>query len=154
MNDPHFQTKPLNEKHKAILLGVAQILIFLPKEWDQNSLDERFWNRTQSLIHVMPVLQRFFLKCALLFFDLLPFFWGYGPQFFCDLTFEKKKTYFERWISSSFLTFREIAKAIRGLVLVVYMSDEEIWRYMDFDPLTHIQERRQWREKLIREKTS
>lgn len=136
------------------MLSLSHVLVQLPSELNQTQIEERFLQRTHTLLSVTPVIQRCFLRWVCLLFDLMPFFFGFGPNYFTDLSAHKKQLYFDKWLYSHFLIFRDLAKAIRGLVLVVYFSDQDIWRYIDYDPWTHVRERTELRQKLLREKSS
>ncbi len=141
----------ISPKWKSILLCLSHVLVSLPPELDQQQIEKRFLQRTNTLLSVTPVIQRWFLRCVSLLFDLLPFFFGFGPTFFTELASEKKQKYFDKWLYNRFLIFRDCAKAIRGLVLVVYFSDEDIWQYIDYHPKEHIRERTELRQKLLNE---
>lgn len=143
----------ISPKWKSILLGLSHALVQLPKDLDQQQIEKRFLQRTNRLLIVMPVIQRCFLRMANLLFDLLPFFFGFGPTFFTELPLVKKQKYFDAWLYNRFLLFRDLAKAIRGLVLVVYFSDEEIWQHIDYHPKEHIRERIVLRQKLLNEQS-
>ena len=144
----------LSQKWQRILLALSHILVPLPVELDQKQIEKRFLQRTNDILKVTPPIQRWFLHFVSLVFDCLPFFFGFGPNVFTDLKPIQQQQYFDKWLFNRFVILRDSAKAIRGLVLVVYFSDQDIWKYIDFDPWTHVRERTELRNKILSEKSS
>ncbi len=141
---------PAPPRWQSVLLALTQALSVLPASLDQSRIEAHFLQSLRGFAKTMPVFHFFFLRLACLAFEILPLFFGLGAAFYTQLPVAARKIYFERWLNARCVLFRDIAKMLRSLACVFYFSSPEIWRHMDYDPHTHIRERIQLRETLLK----
>lgn len=147
MQRPEYKLSP---RFQSQLIGISRAAVDLPDSLDRDAIEARLLKNVAILFFQMQKFNRLVIRVIYFFFERLPFFFGCGPHRFSKLKIEKQKRYLDKWLNHRFVWFRDMGKAVRGVVMVIYFSDRDIWKYLDYDPLTHIRKRIQLREEILK----
>ncbi len=108
-----------------------------------------FYGYMNRMLNELPPVTRFFFKIGFVIFEYAPFICGFGFSKFSNLTASKKEKYTNKWAHSKIVAFREIFKAMKGFLLVIYFSEKRIWNYVGYLPEAYIDERIKLRAEIL-----
>ena len=137
---------------QKILIALADALILEPEDLKISERNEGMLHRCEILMQEMPRYFRFVLRIAFFFFNNMTILFGFGIKNFVSLSPDAKRAYTDRWLKTKITILREIFKALRGLVMMTYFSHPDVWRYIGYDPASHVKERLVLRKRLVERK--
>lgn len=145
--------KPFKLSARAcrVILALKSALIQVPPELVVRDVDHLLLLRAELLIRQFPRTFRWGFLMGIYLFDRLTFFFGHGVLRFVQLKDDSRRQYCDRWLHSRFRFFRDVITGLRGLVMVTYFSNQDIWQYIGYDPHTHVKQRIAMREALLKE---
>lgn len=134
---------------RKILLHSFRVLAPHSDKIELSGIEEKILSDCQAILgEMMPLFRRGFLF-GLWLLEHLCFLFGFGFKKFTHLSPEAQKKYLESWDHSRWVSFREFFKSLRGLILMSFYSDPRVWAYIGYDPLPHLEERIELRQKLL-----
>lgn len=138
MNETSFK---VSARIRLILLAVAATLVREPADLIIHNKEERLIHRMQLILAQFPSPQRFFMCLGILFFDRVPFLFGFGLRRFVNMGDAARQQYVKAWSHTRSTLLHELYKGIRGLVLVCYFSHTDIWNYIGYTPHAFVSDR-------------
>lgn len=142
----------LSRRTKGILVALMRALIEEPEDLAIHHPEEFVLAKSERLLQEMPRFTRFGFLFMIHAFDRLTLFFGFGLFRFVHLKLESQRKYAAKWHSAKSEFFREVFKPIRGLVMLSYFCHPDVWRYIGYDPESHVKERIALRQKLHKER--
>lgn len=134
---------------RTIILALAKALIVEPEDLVIHNKEEELLRRCQILYGEMPLINRWLILLLLYTFDRATFLLGFGMLRFCHLRPEAQRRYADVWLKSPRIVMVEMFKALRGLIMVCYFSNPEVWLYIGYDPRRHVDERIKLRREIL-----
>lgn len=144
----------LSKRAKRILLALRVALIEEVAACPIKDANGQLLKRCQILLNEFPKTFRWGFLWGMYFFDRLTFLFGFGFRRFVNLKPEQQQKYVQRWLGSRFYSFRSLATGLRGFLMITYFSHKDVWKYIGYDPVPHVQSKIALREKLLSEASS
>lgn len=141
----------LPAKLQKIFLALSYAMIEEPKDLEVKNRDKDYLDKISLLLLQFPKLNRFLFLRTVLLFNLLPLFFGFGFKTFLGLSDEFQKKYVNCWMQTKNHFLREAFKGMRGLVMITYFSNHDVWEYIGYDPVKHVNNKIELRTKILGE---
>ena len=145
MNNKPYQ---LSSRAQKIMLALREGFIAEPDDFNIAGRDEQLITRLQITLREFPIIYRIAFIFNLFLFDRITFLFGVGIRRFIHLKREKKVKYVQKWMCCRFFVLREMIKGFRGIIMMAYFSHKDVCRYIDYDPVQHVTERRELRTRM------
>ncbi|MBF0105512.1 MAG: hypothetical protein HQM16_09325 [Deltaproteobacteria bacterium] len=143
------QPYQLSKRSRGIILALSRALVDEPDHVTIKDRDEVLIQNCEKGLREFPPLFRIGFIMTFFFFDRLTWLFGVGIKRFVNLKPDRQKKYIARWMNHRSYVLRESIKSMRGFILLNYFSHRDVWRYLEYDPLSHARERILLREKLM-----
>lgn len=112
-------------------------------------IEEEVVRDARRILFEFPLFYRWGFLLGILFLEYSPFLFGFGLSRFTRLKHDLQSKYVDDWAHSRIIAKREFFKGVKGLILIVYFSDRQVWEYIGYDPDPHLAERIALRDKLV-----
>lgn len=135
---------------RNILLGLRDALITAPEELVIRDADDQLIERCETLVREFPWHIRFGFIFGIYLFDRLSWLFGFGFKRSVNMETEQRKRYAQKWLSSPKPLWRDIITGLRGIIMISYFSHKDVWKYIGYDPKSHVKERIEIRQSLLK----
>ncbi|MBX7148710.1 hypothetical protein K1X76_06450 [bacterium] len=134
---------------KRVVRQLIPVLIPDNPVFTFDDIADWFFGYMNRMLIEQPPLTRFFLKMGFVVFEYAVPFFGFGFQRFSSLSDAKKEKYTHKWAHNKIVAIREIFKALKGFLLVIYFAERRIWNYVGYFPEPYINERIALRQEIL-----
>lgn len=145
------QAYQVPSRAQKIILALSQALITEPDDLVIQDKDNQMIERCRALLAEFPKLYRLGFIFGLYVFDRIPFFFGFGVRRFVNLGIDAQKRYANRWQTTKNHYLLEFFKSLNGMVMMVYFSHTDVWKYIGYHPKAHVEERIALRNEILRQ---
>jgi hypothetical protein len=142
----------ISYRTRSILVALMRALIEEPEDLTIHNREEFLLEKAERLMQEFPLFTRFGFLCILYAFDRVTLFFGFGVLRFIHLKPASQKKYVAKWHESKLEFIRELFKPVRGLVMLIYFCHPDVWRYIGYDPESHVAERIKLRQDLLKKR--
>ena len=132
-----------------VMIALSRILVPPNPDVDMAGFEEDLAYNCARMIWELPAVFRFGFCVVVRLFDWFPFLFGFGLKRFSSLAPEFQAKYVDTWAESTLVPCREFFKTLKAMVMLVYFSDQRIWKYINYNPKPHLEERIELRKRIL-----
>lgn len=140
----------LPEYVRAVLIALTDALVEEPADITIHNRNDGLIGRCEIVLFEMQPFLRWGFVVSLWFFNILAIFWHMQFRSFVNMEPEDRRQFVNFWLHTRNPLLREFFKSLRALIMMVYFSHHDVWRYIGYDPRAHVEDRLKLRESLVK----
>lgn len=135
---------------REVLIALTDSLLEEPADLKIHNRNEEFIERCEIFLFEMQPFLRWGFVVSLWFFNVLAMLWRLEFCRFVNMELEERRHFVNFWLHTQNPLLREFFKALRTLIMIIYFSHHDVWRYIGYDPRAHVEDRLQLRASLLK----